>query len=183
MSRIRHSTRRRHRMAGSLALLVSAAAVAACGSNQPVKLAASSPKPTPTKTATPTPTPPPTPTPTPKPPIVDGATYASPALVQIENLNAARPESGLQSANVVYEYSAEGGIGRFTAVYFAAPQGQVGPVRSARLVASTRRTLRATTRPRRPAACSASRRATRPTTSTPTAAASTPWSTSSTDPP
>lgn len=121
-------------MAASLALLVSAAAVAACGSNQPVKLAASSPKPTPTKTAAPTPTPPPTPTPTPKPPIVDGATYTSPALVQIENLNAARPESGLQSANVVYEYSAEGGIGRFTAVYFAAPAGQVGPVRSARLI-------------------------------------------------
>jgi Protein of unknown function (DUF3048) N-terminal domain/Protein of unknown function (DUF3048) C-terminal domain len=122
-------------MAASLALTLSAAAVAACGSsNQPVKLAASSPKPAPTKTVAPTPTPPPTPAPTPKPPVVDGATYASPALVQIENLNAARPESGLQSANVVYEYSAEGGIGRFTAVYFSTPQGQVGPVRSARLV-------------------------------------------------
>ncbi|MGH7721721.1 MAG: DUF3048 domain-containing protein [Candidatus Dormibacteria bacterium] len=63
-----------------------------------------------------------------------GATYSAPAVVQIENLNAARPESGLASANVVYEYSAEGGIGRFSAIYFSAPQGRVGPVRSARLV-------------------------------------------------
>jgi hypothetical protein len=55
-------------------------------------------------------------------------------MVQIENLNAARPESGLSSANIVYEYSAEGGIGRFTAIYFATPKGAVGPVRSARLI-------------------------------------------------
>jgi hypothetical protein len=34
----------------------------------------------------------------------------------------------------VYEYSAEGGIGRFSALYYAPPLGRVGPVRSARLV-------------------------------------------------
>jgi hypothetical protein len=68
------------------------------------------------------------------PTIVAGATYTAPALVQIENLYAARPESGLASANVVYEYSAEAGIGRFSVLYFSAPQGQVGPLRSARLI-------------------------------------------------
>ena len=103
----------------------------ACGSSQPVKLAATA-SPTVKSTATPTP-PPPTPTPAP-PPIVAGASFTAPALVQIENLSDARPESGLQSANIVYEYSAEGGIGRFTAIYFAPPQGQVGPIRSARLI-------------------------------------------------
>jgi hypothetical protein len=95
---------------------------------------ASTANPTPTATAAPTPTPTPVPpTPTPKP-IVDGATYTAPAIVQVENLNAARPQSGLGSANVVYEYSAEGGISRFSAIYFSQPQGQVGPVRSARLI-------------------------------------------------
>src|SRR5438874_5732015 len=56
-------------------------------------------------------------------------------MVQIENSILARPLAGLQQANVVYEYLAEGGITRMTAIYFS-PSGsqRIEPVRSARPV-------------------------------------------------
>ncbi len=56
-------------------------------------------------------------------------------MVQIENSVLARPLAGLQQANIVYEYLAEGGITRMTAIYFT-PSGsqRVEPVRSARSV-------------------------------------------------
>jgi len=57
-----------------------------------------------------------------------------PALVQVENNAAARPQWGLKDATVVYEYVTEGGITRFSALYTSLPPGRVGPVRSARLV-------------------------------------------------
>lgn len=80
---------------------------------------------TPSPTGTPVP-----PTPTPIPPL------AAPVIVQVENSQFGRPQSGLAAANIVYEYVAEGGIGRFSVVFFGAPppQQQVGPVRSARTV-------------------------------------------------
>jgi hypothetical protein len=64
------------------------------------------------------------------------APLAAPLLVQIENLDAARPQSGLSSASIVYEYNTEGGISRFTGIWFTPPPSsyRVGPVRSARLV-------------------------------------------------
>src|SRR6266566_7496793 len=55
-------------------------------------------------------------------------------LVKVENLPAARPQSGLQDAAIVYEYVTEGGIGRFSVIYTSPPKGRVGPIRSARLV-------------------------------------------------
>jgi hypothetical protein len=58
----------------------------------------------------------------------------APLLVQLENISAARPQSGLQNAALVYEYVTEGGISRFSAIYTSAPSGRVGPIRSARLV-------------------------------------------------
>jgi hypothetical protein len=56
-------------------------------------------------------------------------------MVQVENSPDSRPHSGLQKADIVYEYLTEGGITRFTAIYLqpGGPQ-QIGPVRSARLV-------------------------------------------------
>lgn len=57
-----------------------------------------------------------------------------PALVQVENNSAARPQWGLKDAAAVYEYVTEGGITRFSALYTSSPPGRVGPVRSARLV-------------------------------------------------
>jgi DUF3048 family protein len=59
----------------------------------------------------------------------------APALVQVENLPAVRPQTGLQQADLVFEYVTEGGITRFTAIYFDPPgSGRIEPVRSARPV-------------------------------------------------
>lgn len=56
-----------------------------------------------------------------------------PLAVMIENHTESRPQSGLSSADVVYEAVAEGGITRFMAVYLCSfGEAQVGPVRSAR---------------------------------------------------
>lgn len=54
-------------------------------------------------------------------------------MVQIENSVLARPQAGLQQADLVFEYLAEGGITRMTVIYFK-PSGsqRIEPVRSAR---------------------------------------------------
>lgn len=53
--------------------------------------------------------------------------------VMIENHTEARPQSGLQSADVVYEVVAEGGITRFLSVFYCKDAPYIGPVRSARM--------------------------------------------------
>lgn len=62
-----------------------------------------------------------------------------PLMVMIENHQDSRPQSGLQSADIVYEAVAEGGITRFMGVFYCgavagseANKYDVGPVRSAR---------------------------------------------------
>jgi hypothetical protein len=50
----------------------------------------------------------------------------------VENSKAARPQSGLSFADVVYEAIAEGGISRFMAVFYCQESETIGPVRSAR---------------------------------------------------
>ncbi|MBI2018057.1 DUF3048 domain-containing protein [Candidatus Daviesbacteria bacterium] len=56
-----------------------------------------------------------------------------PLAVMIENHTEARPQSGLSSADIIYEAVAEGGITRFMAIYYCnLSDVQVGPVRSAR---------------------------------------------------
>lgn len=61
-----------------------------------------------------------------------------PMMVMIENHEDSRPQSGLNSADIVYEAVAEGGITRFMGVFYcgavsgAANKYDVGPVRSAR---------------------------------------------------
>ncbi len=52
--------------------------------------------------------------------------------VMVENSKAARPQSGLSSADVIYEAVAEGGITRLMAVFYCQDADIVGPVRSAR---------------------------------------------------
>ncbi|WAA11339.1 DUF3048 domain-containing protein [Fervidibacillus albus] len=52
--------------------------------------------------------------------------------VMINNHPAARPQSGLLEADVVYEVLAEGGITRFLAIYQSEMPETFGPVRSAR---------------------------------------------------
>ncbi|KZM77767.1 MULTISPECIES: DUF3048 domain-containing protein [Cellulosimicrobium] len=56
-----------------------------------------------------------------------------PALaVKIENAPQARPQTGLEQADVVWEEVVEGGITRFVAVYHSQVPERVGPVRSVR---------------------------------------------------
>ncbi|MDZ4177782.1 MAG: DUF3048 domain-containing protein [Coriobacteriia bacterium] len=52
--------------------------------------------------------------------------------VKVENSPAARPQSGLQLADVVYESITEGGITRFNCMFHSQIPETVGPVRSAR---------------------------------------------------
>ena len=54
-------------------------------------------------------------------------------LVAIGNNRAARPQSGMEFADVVYEMLAEGGITRFLAVFGSRAAPEVGPVRSIRM--------------------------------------------------
>ena len=62
-----------------------------------------------------------------------------PLMVMIENHEDSRPQSGLQTADIVYEAIAEGGITRFMGVFYCgqvagseSSKYDVGPVRSAR---------------------------------------------------
>ena len=56
-----------------------------------------------------------------------------PLAVMVENHTEARPQSGLTSADIIYEVVAEGGITRFMALFYCnLSDTQVGPVRSAR---------------------------------------------------
>ena len=65
--------------------------------------------------------------------VASDAAYLTPLAVMIENHQDARPQSGLNSANLVYEAIAEGGITRFMAVFADPRQSvRVGPIRSAR---------------------------------------------------
>lgn len=65
-----------------------------------------------------------------------GISYSMPGdrlfAVIIENTPAARPQSGLIDADIVYEVLAEGGITRFLALFNNTYPDAVGPVRSAR---------------------------------------------------
>src|SRR5256884_2382765 len=57
-----------------------------------------------------------------------------PVIIQIENSVDARPQAGMQQADVVYEYISEGSIPRLSAVYWHPLPDLVGPVRSCRLI-------------------------------------------------
>lgn len=57
-----------------------------------------------------------------------------PLAVMVENHVEARPQSGLSTADIIYEAVAEGGITRFMALFYCnLSDVQVGPVRSARI--------------------------------------------------
>src|SRR5512146_239732 len=52
--------------------------------------------------------------------------------VKIDNLAAARPQTGVNAADIVYVLPVEGGLSRFMAVYSSHLPKVIGPVRSAR---------------------------------------------------
>lgn len=58
-----------------------------------------------------------------------------PIAVKISNFpRNVRPQSGLSLADVAFEHYAEGGLTRFTAVFLGNEAGQIGSIRSARLI-------------------------------------------------
>lgn len=90
------------------------------------------PPPDGTVSASPTPEPDPTCPLTGKPPP-KGVDLERPAVaVKIENSPQARPQHGLQNADLVFEEIVEGGITRFMAIYHCGKAKDAGPVRSAR---------------------------------------------------
>ncbi|MGW1168588.1 DUF3048 domain-containing protein [Streptomyces sp. NPDC001153] len=76
---------------------------------------------------TPAPTAPSAPTPKPS-----DTAAGSPLAVKIDNVPAARPQTGLDAADVVYAEQVEGGLSRLMALYATRLPQAVGPVRSAR---------------------------------------------------
>lgn len=58
----------------------------------------------------------------------------APTIIQIENSIDARPQAGMQQADLVYEYISEGSIPRLSVVYWHPLPDLVGPVRSCRLI-------------------------------------------------
>ncbi|MBW8738038.1 MAG: DUF3048 domain-containing protein [Streptomyces turgidiscabies] len=52
--------------------------------------------------------------------------------VKIDNVGAARPQTGLEAADIVYAEQVEGGLSRLLAIYATRLPKAVGPVRSAR---------------------------------------------------
>ena len=62
-----------------------------------------------------------------------GATAKRPALsVKVDNAPKARPQAGLDVADLVFEEVVEGGVTRFIAVFHSAAPDEAGPVRSVR---------------------------------------------------
>lgn len=131
--------------------------------NTPSPTHTSTPLPTNTPTATPTPTNTPSPTPTAAPtstptPIIllevedfeeAGRNRLTGELVEDEELlerrpilckisnspkEFVRPQSGLNSADIIFEHMTEGTITRFSAIFYGTTPPNIGPIRSARLI-------------------------------------------------
>lgn len=97
-----------------------------------------SPTPAPAPTSTPIATTTPEPTPQPTEPVsfTTGLPFDGPykpVMAVIENAPAARPQTGLQTADIVYEVPVEGSITRFVCVFSDNIPEEILPVRSARV--------------------------------------------------
>jgi len=96
----------------------------------------------PTPTPTPTPTTPAPPTPEPTPPMVTSAltgllvgpeaAIRHPIAVMVDDHAAARPQAGFNSAAIVWQAPAEGGVPRYMLVFQDQIPASVGPIRSSR---------------------------------------------------
>lgn len=127
-----HNTVGGRRLAISLCAGALATALAGCGSK--ADTTAQQPAPPPPSTAetgavpTPTPVTPDVATPTRPQPQLPGAIG-----VMVENSPQARPQAGLDQADLVYEMESEGGVSRFLALFYQEKAERIGPVRSARM--------------------------------------------------
>ena len=89
-----------------------------------------------TPTGAPSPTPAPTPTLVPAPltglPVTETAAVQHPVAVMVDDHEDARPQSGFNSASIVWQAPAEGGIPRYMMIFQDGIPAGVGPIRSAR---------------------------------------------------
>jgi hypothetical protein len=110
-------------------------AVFAAGGDDSVRSAGTTTSGGSTSTAAPTTTAPPPPiAPLTGLPDPSGESQTRPALaVKVENTPMARPQAGIDQADVVYEEEVEGGITRFIAIFNSTAPETIGPVRSVRL--------------------------------------------------
>jgi len=121
------SARTRRQLGAGLLAGLALSTLVACGAEQDSAAAATG------QATPPVPVPPPSAAPWPLTGLPSGAGAAHPALaVKIENSVDARPQTGLDAADVVWEEVVEGGITRFVAVYHSTVPAEVGPVRSVR---------------------------------------------------
>ncbi|WP_240916163.1 DUF3048 domain-containing protein [Sanguibacter sp. HDW7] len=134
----RRTTRGRGAVVALVGTLVATLGLAACSKDADPQPA----PPTPTVTVDASVEPTKTDAPTPEGPIVYPLTGVAvdevpnrPAIaVKVENTAAARPQSGLEDADIVWETIVEFEVSRFIAVYQSKTPETVGPVRSARPV-------------------------------------------------
>ena len=118
------------------ALIVGLVLVPSGSGSSPVEVSASV---APSVSANPTPAPPPPQVASPingmmlDRTVFDSLQQKAPLAIMIENHPDARPQSGLNQADLVYEAIAEGGITRFMAVYWSTEAARIQYVRSARI--------------------------------------------------
>ncbi|WP_369395358.1 DUF3048 domain-containing protein [Streptomyces sp. CG1] len=115
---MRHTARTRHAAPTAAVLAASLAVSLTAGCGHPDRDDNRAPQHSATPAAPPAPAP--------------SVAAGSPLAVKIDNLPAARPQSGLDAADVVYAEQVEGGLSRLMAVYATRLPKTVGPVRSAR---------------------------------------------------
>lgn len=124
---------RRHSVALGGVLLVAGMLIAGCSADRPVEWV------TVTPTVNTEKSPPPDPATAPRWPLTgedaegagDDVSRAA-VSIKIENSPAARPQVGLQGADIVWEQLVEGGMTRFVATYHSDVPTDVGPIRSIR---------------------------------------------------
>jgi hypothetical protein len=120
----------RHTIRTTTALVLSLGLLAACsggGDDEAKPSTTTKPEPTTTTTAPPT-------APLTGLPVTDADVVARPALiVKVDNVEPkARPQAGINAADIVYEERVEGSVTRLLAVYHSTDAKPAGPVRSAR---------------------------------------------------
>lgn len=62
----------------------------------------------------------------------DAETSRAALAVKIDNIDQARPQAGINQADIVFEERVEGGLSRILAIYHSQGAPEVGPIRSAR---------------------------------------------------
>lgn len=117
--------------------IVLAVALTACAAVVLPNIVGPGARPTAAPTGTPAPTPTPTPTPVEYAPLsgvqVDVGSLQHPVLMaKIDNNPAARPQIGLNDADIVFEELVEGGFTRYLAVWHSVIPKEIGPIRSIR---------------------------------------------------